>query len=108
MRKRGFSAETIGEDDIPREGGTLLEIRARSLGILGCDPAREFIGCVHRSGRWSPPEPGVPLNKEGDVKELSVEEVLRIAGGVPVSAALDELTYRAPTDPAGEPVDFAH
>ena len=50
----------------------------------------------------------MPLNKEGDVKELSVEEVLRIAGGVPVSAALDELTYRAPTDPAGEPVDFAH
>ena len=42
------------------------------------------------------------------MKELSVEEVLRIAGGVPVSAALDELTYRAPLDPAGEPVDFAH
>jgi hypothetical protein len=51
---------------------------------------------------------GVPLNKEGVVKELSVEEVLRIAGGVPDSAALDELTYRAPQDPAGEPVDFAH
>lgn len=42
------------------------------------------------------------------MKELSFEEVLRIAGGVPVSAALDELTYRAPLDPAGEPVDFAH
>ena len=50
----------------------------------------------------------MPLNKEGVVKELSVEEVLRIAGGVPVSAALDELTYHAPLDPAGEPVDFAH
>jgi len=42
------------------------------------------------------------------VKELSVEEVLRIAGGVPVSAALDELTYRAPQEAAGEPIDYAH
>jgi hypothetical protein len=41
------------------------------------------------------------------VKELSVEEVLRIAGGVPVSAALDELTYRAPQEAAGEPIDYA-
>jgi hypothetical protein len=41
------------------------------------------------------------------VKELTVEEVLRIAGGVPVSAALDELTYRTPQEPAGEPVDYA-
>lgn len=41
------------------------------------------------------------------MKELSLEEVLRIAGGVPVSAALDELTYRAPQQPAGEPLDFA-
>ena len=32
------------------------------------------------------------------MKELSLEEVLRIAGGVPLSAALDELTYRAPED----------
>ena len=36
------------------------------------------------------------------MKELSLEEVLRIAGGVPNSAALDELTYRAPAE---EPVD---
>jgi hypothetical protein len=43
----------------------------------------------------------------GIVKELSLEEVLRIAGGVPVSAALDELTYRAPEEPAGDPVDYA-
>lgn len=42
------------------------------------------------------------------MKELSIEEVLRIAGGVPVSAALDELTYRAPQESAGEPADFAH
>ena len=41
------------------------------------------------------------------MKELSLEEVLRIAGGVPVSAALDELTYRAPQEPVGEPLDYA-
>ena len=35
------------------------------------------------------------------MKELNLEEVLRIAGGVPLSAALDELTYRAPAE---EPV----
>ena len=33
------------------------------------------------------------------MKEMSLEEVLRIAGGVPVTAALDELTYRAPQPP---------
>ena len=33
------------------------------------------------------------------MKEMSLEEVLRIAGGVPVTAALDELTYRAPQEP---------
>ena len=32
---------------------------------------------------------------------------VRNAGGVPVSAALDELTYRAPQEPAGDPVDYA-
>lgn len=42
------------------------------------------------------------------MKELSLEEVLRIAGGVPVSAVLDELSYRIPQESAGEPVDFAH
>lgn len=41
------------------------------------------------------------------MKELSLEEVLRIAGGIPVSAALDELTYRAPEEPASEPDDRA-
>jgi hypothetical protein len=45
--------------------------------------------------------------QEVAVKELSLEEVLRIAGGVPVTAALDEVTYRAPQDPAGEPLDYA-
>lgn len=36
------------------------------------------------------------------MKELSLEEVLRIAGGVPVPAALDEITYGAPPDPDPE------
>ena len=59
-------------------------------------------------GARKPPGSEVPLIEEGVVKELSVEEVLRIAGGVPVSAVLDELSYRAPQESAGEPVDFAH
>ncbi len=42
------------------------------------------------------------------MKELSLEEVLRLAGGVPVTAALDEVWYRAPQEPAGEPLDYAH
>jgi hypothetical protein len=41
------------------------------------------------------------------VKELSLEEVLRIAGGVPVTAALDELTYRAPQPAVDAVVDPA-
>jgi hypothetical protein len=41
------------------------------------------------------------------VKELKLEEVLRIAGGLPLPAALDELTYRAPEESAGDPVDYA-
>ena len=42
------------------------------------------------------------------MKELSLEEVLRIAGGVPLSAALDELTYRAPEEGMDDPIDYAH
>ena len=42
------------------------------------------------------------------MKELSLEEVLRIAGGVPLSAALDEVTYRAPQECVNDPVDYAH
>ena len=42
------------------------------------------------------------------MKELTLEEVLRIAGGVPFAAALDEVTYRAPEESANEPVDYAH
>jgi hypothetical protein len=41
------------------------------------------------------------------MKELSHEEVLRIAGGVPLSAALDEITYRAHEEQAFEAVDYA-
>ncbi len=41
------------------------------------------------------------------MKELTLEEVLRIAGGVPVSAALDELTYRAREESDRDPVDYA-
>jgi hypothetical protein len=50
----------------------------------------------------------LPRIQEDVVKELSLEEVLRIAGGVPLTSALDELTYRAPEEPAADPVDYAH
>ena len=75
--------------------------------ILGCPAGCSFLGWACRSGRDSLPD-SVPLIEEGVVKELSLEEVLRIAGGVPVSAVLDELSYRAPQESAGDPVDFAH
>ena len=32
------------------------------------------------------------------MKELTFEEVLRIAGGVPPASALDELNYRVPEE----------
>jgi hypothetical protein len=41
------------------------------------------------------------------VKELNLEEVLRIAGGVPVSAALDEITYRAPEETGSQTAERA-
>ena len=44
---------------------------------------------------------------EEHVREMSLEEVLRIAGGVPVTAALDELTYRAPQEPRDDAEDRA-
>jgi hypothetical protein len=50
----------------------------------------------------------VPVAKEVEVKELTLEEVLKIAGGVPFSAALDEVTYRAPEESANDAVDYAH
>lgn len=39
------------------------------------------------------------------MKELTLEEVLKIAGGVPLPAALDELTYRAPQEEGRDPLD---
>lgn len=42
------------------------------------------------------------------MKELSFEDVLRIPGGQPVAAALDELTYRSPVQSAADPIDYAH
>ena len=47
-------------------------------------------------------------HQEDVVKELSLEEVLRIAGGLPLTAALDELTYRAPVESSNDPIDYAH
>lgn len=41
------------------------------------------------------------------MKELSFDEVLRIAGGLPVTAALDEVTYRSPDEGAPDAVDYA-
>ena len=40
------------------------------------------------------------------MKELSIEDILRIAGGLPVTATLDEVTYLAAAD-APEPFDYA-
>ena len=41
------------------------------------------------------------------MKELTLEELLKIAGGVPLPAALDELTYRAPQEEGRDPLsDF--
>jgi hypothetical protein len=53
------------------------------------------------------PDPKVPAAKEVEVKELTLEEVLKIAGGVPAAAALDEVTYRAPQETVNDPVDYA-
>ena len=41
------------------------------------------------------------------MKELTFEEVLRIAGGVPLAAALDELSYRAPEERKCDPLKSA-
>lgn len=65
------------------------------------------IRCNGRSANQARRIQGTSLHQEDDVKELELEEVLRIAGGVPVAAALDELTYRAPEQSAGDAVDYA-
>jgi hypothetical protein len=40
------------------------------------------------------------------MKELSLEEILAIAGGMPPGAALDEIFYRAPAEPLRDPMQF--
>src|SRR5437868_5734843 len=91
-----------------RAPASLREIAMQSVAIFGCPRARAFIRWLHRSGRVPTlPDPRPLSSWEDEVKELNLEEVLRIAGGVPVSAALDELTYRAPEQQASDPADFA-
>ncbi|HUJ00911.1 MAG TPA: hypothetical protein VLY46_11780 [Usitatibacter sp.] len=41
------------------------------------------------------------------MKELSLEEVLRIAGGVPATAALDDVSYAVPAESRAHAVDYA-
>ena len=41
------------------------------------------------------------------MKELTLEEVLRIAGGVPAQAALDDASYAAPAESRMDPIDYA-
>lgn len=41
------------------------------------------------------------------MKELSLEEVLRIAGGVPAAAALDDVSYASPNETGTDAVDYA-
>lgn len=39
------------------------------------------------------------------MKELSMDEVMAIAGGLPTAATLDEIFYRLPLEPAADPVE---
>jgi hypothetical protein len=39
------------------------------------------------------------------MKDLSLDEVLAIAGGLPPIAALDEETYRNPAEPLRDPIE---
>ncbi len=41
------------------------------------------------------------------MKELTLVEVLRIAGGVPATAALDDVSYAAPAESRMDPIDYA-
>jgi hypothetical protein len=41
------------------------------------------------------------------MKELTHDEVLAIAGGLPPGAALDEIFYRAPAEPVRDPMACA-
>ena len=39
------------------------------------------------------------------MKELSMDEVVAIAGGLPTAATFDEIFYRLPLEPAADPVE---
>lgn len=39
------------------------------------------------------------------MKELSMDEVVAIAGGLPTAATLDEIFYRLPLEPTADPVE---
>ncbi len=56
-----------------------------------------------------PPGPSAPPGpaKEMTVKELTRDEVLAIAGGLPPGASLDEILYRTPAEPIRDPMVFA-
>ena len=41
------------------------------------------------------------------MKELSPDETLAIAGGLPSVAMLDEMSYRAPAEPVRDPMESA-
>jgi len=56
-------------------------------------------------GSWQSTPNG--KNRGAPMKELSLEEVNAIAGGLPPGASLDEILYRAPAEPLRDPVEFA-
>ena len=39
------------------------------------------------------------------MKELSMDDVMAIAGGLPTAATLDEIFYRLPLEPTADPVE---
>lgn len=45
--------------------------------------------------------------KESPVKELTPDEILAIAGGLPPGVSLDEIFYRAPAEPVRDPMACA-
>jgi hypothetical protein len=81
--------------------------RANLLRFFAAPGARSSYHGSHRPERGATAATKATASKEDFMKELSHEEVLRIAGGVPLSAALDEITYRAHEEQAFEAVDYA-
>jgi hypothetical protein len=88
---RGIHAAIVRD---PRAASRAKSARIES-GFSRAAPGRPAYDAPHRHRR------GI------DVKELSIEEVLRIAGGVPAAAALDEITYRAAEEAAMQSADRA-